>query len=92
MKTTLTITALALGIIAPSLAAWLFAGQMFSPDILLGSYSITGLLFIAVADYVPRRSLIVPGRTSTTTACWTRHSQACSRRFGHSRRAERIAA
>jgi len=74
MKTTTAIFTASLSLAAPSFAAWLFAGQTFSADILLGSYSIAGLLFIAATDYSPRRFLKLPRSETKATASWTRLS------------------
>jgi hypothetical protein len=90
MKTTASLLTLILGIAVPALSAWLLSDQTFSPEILCGSYSIAGLLFIAVADYSPRRILTLPNTTASATARRTRLSPSRSSRFRRSLRADKI--
>ena len=92
MKTTTSILTLALSITTPSVAAWLLAGQPLSPEILSGSYSITGLLFIAMTDYAPRRQLTLPRKTPSATTSWTLLPSTRSNRFRRILRAEKITA
>jgi hypothetical protein len=92
MKTTAAISLLALAITATSFATWLFASPPFSPDIVMGAYSIAGLLFIAAADYSPRRPLTLPRKAAAgILGNWTRHSLHRSSQFGRRQRANEVA-
>jgi hypothetical protein len=92
MKTTTSLITLALGITTTSLATWLFASPISSPDIIMGSYSIAGLLFIAVTEYSPRRPIALPRKPAAANGSWTRGSLSRSSRFGRGQRADKILA
>lgn len=91
MKTTTAVSLLALAITATSSAIWLFASPPFSPDIIMGAYSIAGLLFIAATEYAPRRPLTLPRKAAMGIGNWTRHSLHRSSQFGRRQRVSKIA-
>ena len=92
MKTTTSLLTLASIIAAPALAALLFDNQTFPTDLLLGSYSIAGLLFIAATDYTPNRPLVLPRVRAKSTISWTRRLPASACRSRRVLRAEKTTA
>jgi hypothetical protein len=76
MKTTTSFLTIAFSIAAPSVAAWLIAGQTFSTEIFFSSYILVGLFYIAATDYAPRKALALPFKTTATNMRWIRRLPA----------------
>ena len=71
MKNNTKLIALLAGVAAPTLAFWIINRSAFPTEILFGSYTIAGLLWVTAASYSPGKST-APSRRAARP--WIRRS------------------
>lgn len=86
MKNSNHLTKLAISFASPALCAWLLAGCTFSPDTLLGAYTLAGLFYLTAADYLPAHSYAMPAGESRRSKGWIRSSFSRSTGRNHPHR------
>lgn len=92
MKNTKRVLKFTSALAAPAICTWALAGCELSADFLFGAYALTGLFYIAAADYSPGKAFDPATCAPKTTRSWVHRSFSAPNRSTRGLRANKTAA